>query len=74
LHCGDAYKCRAELDPHHPHRPLLAGFTQWLIQVDRHIPFHQPRLRALVHDHSDRVQLFNAHDPAEYFRFLDNEQ
>jgi glyoxylase-like metal-dependent hydrolase (beta-lactamase superfamily II) len=69
FHCGDAYKFHGEMNPHHPTRPLLAGFTQWLVQIDHAMPFHQPRLRALVRDHSDRIQLLNAHDPAELFKF-----
>jgi glyoxylase-like metal-dependent hydrolase (beta-lactamase superfamily II) len=62
LHCGDAYMSHSEVDPDHPHSPLPGWMARRLLP-------HVPRLRALVHDHGDKVQLFCAHDPFEFSKF-----
>jgi glyoxylase-like metal-dependent hydrolase (beta-lactamase superfamily II) len=62
LHCGDAYMSHSEVDPDHPHSPLPGWMARRLLP-------HVPRLRALVHDHGDEIQLFCAHDPFEFSKF-----
>ncbi|TCO58193.1 MBL fold metallo-hydrolase [Actinocrispum wychmicini] len=70
LHCGDAYFFRGEMNPAQPHcTPLLRVF-QNVVQTDRGRRLaNQDRLRSLVREHGDRVEVFSAHDSAELARY-----
>jgi glyoxylase-like metal-dependent hydrolase (beta-lactamase superfamily II) len=69
LHCGDAYYYHREVgEPKEPH-PLL-DIVQTHSQVHRDLRLGtQARLRELVRDHGDRVEIFSAHDPWELARY-----
>lgn len=69
LHTGDAYFFHGEMDPVSPHcTPGLQAY-QTLMEKDRAARLHnQDRLRALVRDHSDEVEVFCSHDLREFER------
>lgn len=70
LHCGDAYFNHGEMaaDPHCP--PGLVQF-QKIVETERGPRLHnQARLRDLVREHGDSVEVFSAHDPVELARYL----
>jgi len=75
LHAGDAYFYHREIDPddHHGH-PLL-DILQNDSQVDekQRLATHD-RLRALVRDHADEVEVVSAHDPWEYARYVSTQR
>jgi glyoxylase-like metal-dependent hydrolase (beta-lactamase superfamily II) len=63
LHAGDAYFCRDEL---HGSCPPGLALIQRLDEVDRHARLaNQERLRELLRQHSDEVEIFCAHDAGE---------
>lgn len=66
LHCGDAYVRHSQVDPYHPRSP----FPSWVGPLERRLFPFEPlsRLRALIRDHSEEVQLFCAHDPQAFSR------
>lgn len=69
LHAGDAYFFHGEMDPRAPHCPPGLRAYQTLMEADRRARLgNQERLRKLVQDHSDRVDVFCAHDPVELER------
>jgi glyoxylase-like metal-dependent hydrolase (beta-lactamase superfamily II) len=69
LHCGDAYAFHGE-HPDHPYSSLALTFVQRYIHLDRDaVLLNQARLRALVRNHADEVDVFCAHDPVELARF-----
>ncbi|MFC0114753.1 MBL fold metallo-hydrolase [Kibdelosporangium aridum] len=70
LHCGDSYFFHGEMDPVNPHCPPLLTQFQKIVETEREPRLHnQQRLRELVRDHGDRVEVFSAHDPAELARY-----
>jgi glyoxylase-like metal-dependent hydrolase (beta-lactamase superfamily II) len=64
LHCGDAYISRSDIDPERAPRSRPA----WAQPLARSLFPHAPRLRTLLDDHEDEVELFCAHDPDELAR------
>ncbi|MEW5853267.1 MAG: MBL fold metallo-hydrolase [Myxococcota bacterium] len=69
LHCGDAYFFHGEMDPAQPHCPAGLKYFQALVQAERQERLHnQHRLRELVRNHADDVDVFCAHDPLELAR------
>ncbi|MCP2339824.1 MBL fold metallo-hydrolase [Actinomadura rupiterrae] len=70
LHCGDAYYYHREMqDVKEPH-PLL-DMVQTNSQVHEDLRLGtQARLRELVRDHGDEVEVFSSHDPWELARYL----
>jgi glyoxylase-like metal-dependent hydrolase (beta-lactamase superfamily II) len=71
LHCGDAYYYHREIgDLKEPHPLLDVVQTQSEVHRDLRLGT-QARLRELLRDHGDRVELFSAHDPWELARYLD---
>lgn len=70
LHCGDSYFFHGEMDTAHPHCTPGLTLFQKLVETE-HEPRlrNQARLRELARDHSDRVELFCAHDPVELARY-----
>jgi glyoxylase-like metal-dependent hydrolase (beta-lactamase superfamily II) len=72
LHCGDAYTYHKDVDPHDPHPPPYQRTLRHFINLNRAmrpIGEHSPRLRALLRQHGDRVQLTCSHDPVELYKF-----
>jgi glyoxylase-like metal-dependent hydrolase (beta-lactamase superfamily II) len=71
LHCGDAYYYHREIETPSEVHPLL-DMVQTSSQVHRDLRLGtQARLRELVRDHGDQVELFSAHDPWELARYKD---
>ncbi|MEV4285029.1 MBL fold metallo-hydrolase [Nonomuraea bangladeshensis] len=69
LHCGDAYYYHRELEALKEPHPLL-DFVQTRSEVHRDLRLGtQARLRELVRDHGDEVEVFSAHDPWELARY-----
>lgn len=67
LHAGDAYFFREEMNPAGYRCPIGLRGYQKLMEVDRDARLaNQRRLRALVRDHGDTVQVMCAHDPVEF--------
>ena len=68
LHCGDAYYYHREIEESKEPHPLL-DLVQQGSQVHPDLRLGtQARLRELVRDHGDQVELFSAHDPWELAR------
>lgn len=70
LHCGDSYFFHGQMDPVNPRiTPILRVFEK-LMQTDGAARVRNvQRLQSLVREHSDRVEVFSAHDPVEYARY-----
>ncbi|GAB7110109.1 MBL fold metallo-hydrolase [Streptomyces phaeofaciens JCM 4814] len=69
LHCGDAYYYHREIEDSKEPHPLL-DLVQQGSQVHPDLRLGtQARLRELVRDHGDEVELFSAHDPWELARY-----
>ncbi|MFD8692899.1 MBL fold metallo-hydrolase [Streptomyces sp. NPDC059651] len=69
LHCGDAYYYHREVGPLKETHPLL-DLVQTGSQVHRELRLGtRARLRELLRDHGDEVELFSAHDPWELARY-----
>ncbi|MEU6794444.1 MBL fold metallo-hydrolase [Nonomuraea wenchangensis] len=69
LHCGDAYYYHRELEALKEPHPLL-DLVQTRSEVHRDLRLGtQARLRELVRDHGDEVEVFSAHDPWELARY-----
>jgi len=72
LHCGDAYTFYGDLDPKGPFRPPYDRVMRPVINLTktfREIGRHAPRLRALLHQHGDRVRLTCSHSRHEFEKF-----
>lgn len=68
LHAGDSYFHHAELQPQ-PHCPPILTYMQKRMEVRRDLRLaNQDRLRELVRDHGDEVDVFSAHDATELRR------
>lgn len=68
LHCGDAYISRSDIDAEHTPRCR----PKWIQPLARRLFPHVPRLRALLREHGDEVELFCAHDPFELAKLQSN--
>ncbi len=69
LHTGDAYFFRGEMDLQRPHCTPGLRFYQWFMEVHRGKRLmNQERLRELVRDQGNHVQVFCAHDVVEFER------
>ncbi|WP_370263909.1 MBL fold metallo-hydrolase [Limnobacter sp.] len=68
MHCGDAYFHRSEVqaNPVDPMPPGLAMFERMVQTIPRERLATQARLRELVKNHGEVVELFCAHDPVEF--------
>lgn len=67
LHAGDAYFFQGEMDPNNPSCPPGLRAYQWLMEADRAARLHnQERLRVLAREQAGQVQVFPAHDTAEF--------
>jgi glyoxylase-like metal-dependent hydrolase (beta-lactamase superfamily II) len=72
LHCGDAYTFHGDVDPQNPSHAPYYRLIKPLIGLNRsfrQIGKHAPRLRALLREHGDEVQLTCSHDPQEFEKF-----
>lgn len=66
LHAGDAYFNHGEVHPGHAQCPVGLRLFQKLAAIDNDQRLsNRQRLRNLIQDNSDTVQVFNAHDPLE---------
>lgn len=75
LHAGDAYFHADEIDPGEPRCPPGLRLYQRMMEVDRRARLtNQQRLRTLVGGHGADVELFCAHDAAEFIRLRWTEQ
>jgi glyoxylase-like metal-dependent hydrolase (beta-lactamase superfamily II) len=73
LHCGDGYTYHGEVDvgnPRHPKYYKLFRPLFYMSKPFRVIGNHTPRLRQLLLEHGDEVQLTCTHDPVELEKFL----
>ncbi|MFC4906170.1 MBL fold metallo-hydrolase [Actinomadura gamaensis] len=69
LHCGDAYYYHREMqDEKEPHPLMDLVQTNSQVHADLRLGT-QARLRELVRDHGDEVEVFSAHDPWELARY-----
>ncbi|MEU9063742.1 MBL fold metallo-hydrolase [Streptomyces sp. NPDC048430] len=72
LHCGDAYYYHRELGAQKEVHPVL-DTVQTLSQVAPDLRLGtQARLRELIREHGDQVEVFSAHDPWEFARYVDD--
>lgn len=72
LHCGDAYYYHREIDYAKETHPLL-DIVQTSSQVSRDLRLGtQARLRELIREHGDHVEVFSAHDPWEFARYAED--
>ncbi|HTI86193.1 MAG TPA: MBL fold metallo-hydrolase [Alphaproteobacteria bacterium] len=70
LHAGDSYFFHGEMDLKHPHCTSGLRFYQWLMEMNGDARMlNQERLRTLLREHDDEVELFCSHDAADFIRF-----
>lgn len=66
---ADAYFFREEMNLHHPSCTPGLRFYQWMLEKDRAARLqNQERLRDLIRNHSNEVEVFCAHDVVEFER------
>lgn len=71
LHAGDAYFYHGEVDPDAPRSHPLMDVVQLAGEVDRPLRLgNHARLRELARLHGDEVEVFSAHDPWEFRRYV----
>ena len=71
LHAGDAYFHEREMNLADPGCPPGLRFYQKLMEVDRPARLrNQDRLRELLRDQAGKIDIFCAHDAAEYGRHI----
>ena len=64
LHAGDAYYHHGEVDSHNRWSMPLWEALESITEIDRPLRIgNVARLRELMRDHSDEVEVFSAHDP-----------
>lgn len=69
LHTGDAYFFHREMDPDRPSCTPGLLLYQWMLEKDRPSRlWNQRRLRELIRHHADEIEVFCAHDLAEFER------
>jgi len=73
MHCGDTYVYHGDVHPNDPFYPpkyhltlTIMGFFSSAFRV---LGAHSSKLRKLLQEHGDEVQIFCSHDPLEYTRF-----
>jgi glyoxylase-like metal-dependent hydrolase (beta-lactamase superfamily II) len=70
MHCGDSYVYRGDVDPGGPNYPPKQATILKLMglctKAFRVLGAYSHRLRELRRNHGDCVQIFCAHDPAEF--------
>jgi glyoxylase-like metal-dependent hydrolase (beta-lactamase superfamily II) len=70
LHAGDSYFFHREMDAAQPYCTPGLTLFQRIVETERGPRLaNQDRLRSLVRDHDDEVDVFSAHDPVEFDRF-----
>jgi hypothetical protein len=72
FHCGDAYAFHGDVDPENPFQPPYQRLIRPIINLSkpfRQVGKHSPRLRALLREHKEEVQLTCSHDPRELEKF-----
>jgi glyoxylase-like metal-dependent hydrolase (beta-lactamase superfamily II) len=70
LHAGDAYFFHREMDYGQPYCTPGLKMFQRIVETERGPRLaNQDRLRSLVRDHGDEVDVFSAHDPVEFDRY-----
>lgn len=70
LHAGDAYYHRGEIDPDERYSIAPWERLESITETDRPLRVaNHARLRELLRDHSDEVQIFSAHDPWAYQKY-----
>lgn len=70
LHCGDAYFFHGEMNTARPHCSPALKLFQTVMETERGPRLaNQDRLRSLVKEHGDRVEVFSAHDSTEMARY-----
>jgi len=73
MHCGDAYVHYGEVNPDGPIYPpkykITIFFMGLMTKAFRVLGGHPPRLRQLLREHGDEVQIFCTHDPYEFARY-----
>jgi glyoxylase-like metal-dependent hydrolase (beta-lactamase superfamily II) len=71
LHAGDAYFYHGEVDRPDPRSHPLLDLVQYSVEADRRITLgNHARLRELVLRHGEEIEVFSAHDPWEFQRYL----
>jgi len=69
VHAGDAYYYRGEVVPGLPPNPPMFDALQASVETDRPLRLDNlARLRALLAEHPDQVEVVSAHDPWEFQR------
>jgi len=69
LHCGDAYFFHGEMNVDHPHCTIALNLFQRFMEMDRDARLsNQDRLRDLLRNQGEEVDVFCAHDPMELSR------
>jgi glyoxylase-like metal-dependent hydrolase (beta-lactamase superfamily II) len=74
LHCGDAYTFHGEVDPVSPRKAPYSRSLRHLVNLNRafrRIGDHSPRLRTLIAEHGDEVEITCSHDPREFEKFFE---
>lgn len=75
LQAGDAYFYHREMDPYNPWCTPGLRLYQTIMEKDRRARLvNRERLRRLRHKHGAEIELFCAHDPAEYERLAGHSQ
>jgi glyoxylase-like metal-dependent hydrolase (beta-lactamase superfamily II) len=73
MHCGDAYVYHGDVDPDGPHYPPRYRLTLTIMGFFSHafqnLGIHSRKLRKLIREHGDEVQIFCSHDPLEFRKF-----
>lgn len=70
LHAGDAYYHQGQVDPRLRFSMPLWELLEEITEVDRPLRMgNQARLRELLRDHADEVEVFSAHDPWAFRRY-----
>lgn len=70
LHCGDAYISRSDIDPER----TSCSRPSWIQPAATRLFSQVPRLRDLLRQHGDEIDLFCAHDPFELARLQNGVQ
>lgn len=70
MHAGDAYYHQGQIDPTNRWSIPLWEMLEEITEIDRPLRMgNHARLRELLRDHGDEVEVFSAHDPWAFARF-----
>jgi glyoxylase-like metal-dependent hydrolase (beta-lactamase superfamily II) len=70
LHAGDAYYHHGQIEPGNRWSMPLWEALEEITEIDRPLRMaNQSRLRELLRDHGDEVEVFSAHDPWAFQRY-----